>query len=364
MTYIKAAVAEGRPLFAHGIMEFSLPHEPIYCSATTCKYCQAHKPKEGALMAEDWQTWAPDGAYIIMDEVQHIYRPRSGSTILPASVAAFETHRHSGIDFLLMTQNPMLMDKNIRLLVSKHIHLKGTWSHRVQHEWGECSDDTKRTAGAIKSVYTLNKDNFKLYKSAELHTKVKRKIPFQLYVLIAAVLLGVYVFWKISGRFDERMNPQAAAVESSSQVSLETTGFSSREIGDVFDRVPVEELFVESAPAFSHLVQVVAYPRLAGCIRGNLKCKCYTQQATLLDVSLNQCLAFVANPPFNPYLEVEDNRDFSNQSDLSLGNAGVASRPVRSEPVLTDLDDQLRLPYNSSNTFGYSKPYQGRHTPN
>lgn len=359
MTYIKAAIAEGRPIFAHGIMEFVLPHEPIYCSATTCKYCEANKPAKGALLAEDWQLWAPDGAYIVMDEVQHIYRPRAGARELPPSVAAFETHRHQGIDFLLMTQNPMLMDKNIRLLVSKHIHLKGTWAHRVQLEWGETSEDVKRTTDAIRSVYTLDKKNFGLYKSAEIHSKIKRKLPYQVYLAGFALVLCGYFAYTIMGRVGGLSNAEAATLEEidSSSIPLQAVTPRQRTAGNVYDREPVERLFVESAPAFAHLVEVVAYPRLAGCIRGNLKCKCYTQQATLLDIPLNQCLAFVANPPFNPYLLVDDN----SRNDSEFGSrmeTTSSAQPSRREPVLKNLDDQLLLPYNSANAYGYTKPYK------
>jgi len=118
MSFLIDASSQGRPVFVHGIPGLTLKHEQVFCSANSCEVCQSTKRSPGDLIAEEWHIWAPDFSYIVFDECQNIYRPRNVGSEPPGSVKAFETHRHRGIDFLLLSQSPMLFDSNIRRLVS------------------------------------------------------------------------------------------------------------------------------------------------------------------------------------------------------------------------------------------------------
>ena len=110
----------------------------------------------------------------------------------------YEVHRHRGLDFFIITQNPSLIDSNVRKLVSRHIHLSSTWARRLQFEFPQCKTDLDSTTGeGVKSNYTLPKDVFKLYKSASLHTKLERKTPIALYgIAVVLVLISVLVFYE------------------------------------------------------------------------------------------------------------------------------------------------------------------------
>ncbi|MBK6279115.1 MAG: hypothetical protein IPF57_13690 [Gammaproteobacteria bacterium] len=68
---------QGRALYVDGIPELQISHEVA-----------------GPL--DDWMTWAPDGALIVVDECQRIWRPRGTGSKVPESVSALETHRHRG----------------------------------------------------------------------------------------------------------------------------------------------------------------------------------------------------------------------------------------------------------------------------
>lgn len=242
LTFIKDLLSEGRPLYVHGIPNLSIEHQLVVCSSPSCEVCPSppvepiepdeidwtvshdiksqydidiknHKKKlarylaekikyDNLLKADEWNLWAPDGALLIYDEVQNVYRPRSSSAKVPPSVAAFETHRHKGLDFYLVTQSPLLFDGNIRRLIGRHIHLRPTWAGRFQYEFPECNDNTKSVSSGVKSKYKLDKSVFGLYKSSSLHTKQMKKIPSVLYVLVFLVIGLMVLGYRVKDRYD------------------------------------------------------------------------------------------------------------------------------------------------------------------
>lgn len=256
-----------RKLYVHGIPELKVPHEIVTCESATCDYCSTlptsktvfvHIPKKPPTWAtatglvnsldlsivsdadliekeikieykkaEDWYLFAEHGAILFFDEVQNIHRPRNSSGAVPPSIAAYEVHRHRGLDFFIITQNPSLIDGNLRALVSRHIHLTSSWARRIQFEFPQCKTDLGATVGeGIKSNYVLPKDVFSLYKSASLHTKLERKKPFVIY------LIPVVIF-SIAGLFYFEYNRLTSkSFGTSSQVKLEKNDKNSVSIGN------------------------------------------------------------------------------------------------------------------------------------
>lgn len=250
MVFMLEAYNEGRPIYVHGIPDLKIEHTQVICSSPTCgvcppkpmlpqapdlpdnelisdpvlkainknkhknylkrllKYEQDLKKYNSILKAERWNEWAPDGAFIFYDEVQNVYRPRSSGKEVPKSVAAFETHRHKGLDFFLVSQAPLLFDSNIRRLVNKHIHLRPTWAGRYQYEYPECNDQPKNTTSGIKSKYKLNKKVFSLFKSASLHTKQSKKIPLSFYLIFVALFILAALMYRLNTRYSGHINPE------------------------------------------------------------------------------------------------------------------------------------------------------------
>ncbi len=283
-----------RPVYQHGIRELALPHIYVKCDSPACKLCKGYS--DDTLKANEWNTWAPQGALLVFDEVQHIYRPLHASARVPDSIAAFETHRHDGLDFLLITQHPNLIHANIRRLVSKHIHLSANWLKRYKLEWSECQANVQAETGAVKTSYVIPKSVYKLYKSAEIHTKVKRQIHPAVYllgVLIPVLFISAYLFSssKIQSKpgQSEQLSVSPALISQLAQVPKQQ------------DFVPTILNRPESAPAYQHLVKVTDFPRLAACIASKKKCKCYSQQGTELFITRNECIDFAKTPRFNPY---------------------------------------------------------------
>jgi len=324
-------IKEGRPLFVHGIPELKIEHTPIICTSKSCSVCPSDdKAREKMLVADDWHEWAPDGAIVFLDEVQHVYRPRSSSTAPSASIQAFETHRHKGIDFYLISQSPMLFDSNIRRLVNRHIHLRSTWAQRQQFEWPECKDNpTQSTTGAIKSAYTLDKKVFPLYKSSVLHTKIKRKVPAALYAFIGLIVVGGFLINHFYGSVKKRIDPVASVhslgagelAEASAAASAPVT-HSSQVIENSLDRKPTIKDVPESAPIYANLVAATDFPVISACMLNESTgdCKCYTQQNTLYETSDRICYQFVKGRVFNPYKTLRNEKENNSKWDAVAFN--------------------------------------------
>lgn len=295
MTFIQDLLCDGRPLYVHGIPNLKIKHTQVLCNSLTCEVCPSppvkpHEPDildftarhdqqkqyqidllnynkflikyehdksnyDKHLKADEWHNWAPDGALIIYDEVQNVYRPRSSSSKVPPSVSAFETHRHKGLDFYLVTQSPLLFDTNIRRLVGRHIHLRPTWAGRFQYEFPECNDNTRILSTGVKSKYKLNKSVFSLYKSSSLHTKQQKKIPFIAYVLLIFIFIFLLIGYRIKSRYDTvsiEVDPKETPIE----IPLKINPSKPSALANL-DEVPLsDDKLVNNFKSFKDLLKV------------------------------------------------------------------------------------------------------------
>jgi zona occludens toxin len=183
-----------RPLYVWGIPDFKLPHTTM---PPLAQWTSLQPIPEDPNLQEP-QFAIEDGAIIVIDEAQTVYRPRSTGSKVPPHVSAIERHRHKALDIWLITQNPGLVDSNVRQLCGRHIHIKSSWSGRKLYEWSEARNPNSRTdlAEAVSTAYTLPKGTFGQYKSATEHIKPQRRIPMQVWLLLAvAVAFVVCVWW-------------------------------------------------------------------------------------------------------------------------------------------------------------------------
>ena len=182
LNYVKAlAEKEGRPVFYDGIRDLKLPWTPL----------------------ERCELWfeVPAGAIVVIDECQRAFRPRGAGAQVPKHVEQLETHRHHGIDLILITQHPMLVDSNVRRLAGRHFHVVRAFGLQKStvHEWGEVREQCdKNRSGSVRHDFFYPKESFRWYQSAEVHT-VRRRIPMRVYFLFAIPLLVAalgYVFYQ------------------------------------------------------------------------------------------------------------------------------------------------------------------------
>jgi zona occludens toxin len=218
-----------RKLYVHGIPELKIAHEKIYCLSDQCDHCrdmthlvdyedsehgqyqqleELENPGQPVYLVEEWQHWATFGSLIVIDEVQRVWRP---SNKVPDDVAGLETHRHKGLDFWLISQGPHLFHSNVRLLITRHIHLVADWKGRKEFEFPECRQNVTNRSDAVERPYKLPKKIFGLYKSSTLHIKQSHRKPLSFYFMCASIAVFFVLLGFAAKRWNARQHPDTAA---------------------------------------------------------------------------------------------------------------------------------------------------------
>ncbi|MGC3965316.1 MAG: zonular occludens toxin domain-containing protein [Rhodocyclaceae bacterium] len=301
-----------RPVYVMGIPELLLWHAVVPPVSDWTIQVQAD---EDASLLEAVFTF-PEGALIIIDEAQKVFRPRSVGSKVPDYVAAFEKHRHQGLDFWLITQAPTLVDSNVRKLVGKHIHLRALWSGRKLYEWAECSDPESRTdraAAAVRS-YKLPKGIFGKYKSASVHVKQRQRAPLAVYGVAIGVAVVGFLGWRAYHRLtaDKTPVPATRSAEQSGPVGVPALPQGGQQVpapgqqiagATVSDWTPRITTRPETAPMYDGIRQVKTMPVVVGCVAMADRCTCFTEQGTDAFLDDGQCREWLKHPPFNPWRE-------------------------------------------------------------
>lgn len=236
----------------------------------------------------DWHEWAEPGAVIVFDEVQRIWKPRANGSAVPADIEALETHRHMGVDFILITQNVMLLDRNLLGLCGRHLHIRRIANAHlaIVYEWDHASRQLLYAKSITKSPWRYDRKVFKLYRSALAHTKQKRRLPGLVWFILAGIIGAAYLGPTFFNRLNERafgvaeasaVAPQAAAAAAPAQDPLSFP-----------DRVPAA-----AAPAS----EPEAEPEpeaVAGCARARDVCTCYTDKGRAVDRGPEFCADLTA----------------------------------------------------------------------
>jgi hypothetical protein len=294
---MERATKEGRAVFYSGIAD--------------CKVA-------GWVELQDATNWesCPDGAIIVIDEAQRVFRPRHAASSVPPYVAALETHRHRGFDIYVITQHPSLVETNVRRLVGTHRHvMRAFGSHAaVIHEWNEvrADCDTKRD-GSISRTWRYPKAAFQLYKSAEVHTH-RARVPLRVWLVLASPILLGLIGWSlyqwVSGRMDgERAAARVASSAGQSGVSARAQSGQAK-VGErndaakwVQERTARVQGLHYSAPVYDAITKPVTAPFPAMCIKSATRCLCYSQQGTRLDVAAEMCGQLVERGFFRDWVD-------------------------------------------------------------
>jgi zona occludens toxin len=121
ITYITGVPGSGKSLRAMWwLTQDEYKDRPVF---SNMEGERSELPKGHACLPVDWQE-CPDGSVIVIDECQHRWPQRGPGSKTPPEESALDTHRHRGIDFILMTQRPTGVSHHVRGLVGKHEHLK------------------------------------------------------------------------------------------------------------------------------------------------------------------------------------------------------------------------------------------------
>jgi len=317
---------KGRPLFVMGIPDLKVPH--ITCPPVD-EWTEYRTSPEDPSLDLAYFTF-PENALVVIDEAQRVYRPRPAGTRVPPEVAAFETHRHLGVDFILLTQHPGLIDSNIRKLVGRHIHIRVTPLGRYRYEWTELGDPESNSSRelAARSKYTLPKRAFDLYKSSELHTKIKVRIPAYVYVFGIGALSAIALGWYAYTRVDARVNPlssiEAKVEKTEAKIKDHLPGSPASYHAE---RTPRINGLAYTAPVYDEITKPNDAPFPTGCVATAKRCRCTDQQGNDLVTTDAICRQIVEHGIF---------KDWGQREPGPVGTAPAqpvtAPRPDKPEP--------------------------------
>lgn len=321
----------GRKIFVHGIPDLNIPTEPIP---------DGHSIQDMNV----WLKWPENnGSIVVIDEAQNIFPPRSSGSKAPELVEWLHVHRHSGVDIILITQMPGRIDKHVRDLVGAHYHIHKTpLGVRMRYFWDYCENNPKSgMKNARPEVYKFDKKAFGLYKSAEIHTKVKTPKSRVLWVIPAALIvfgITAYMGYSLLSGLGSSEKEVAENSSLSSVVDVQSddlkksvkdkSAMAGQEIGGQIapsqNKNLTEEMLkpkiegmVESKPLYDQIRQVKQLEYPVACISGGKSgCSCYSSQGTVIkEIDKKTCKDYVKNGmPFNPYKE--PNRDVVQNANI------------------------------------------------
>ena len=235
----------------------------------------------------NWQEWAKPGSVIVFDEVQKVWPPRANGSKVPPDIMALETHRHMGVDFVLITQGPALIDRNLHMLCGRHLHVRRVANLPLAtvYEWDAMSRTLNYKSSVRRHKYWFNKAAYKLYKSSVLHTRSPRRLPA---VLLGLVLAGGLLAWKGPIVYASLQGQPAVKVEAVA-VAPATGAASLKAVAASAGSDQVEPLAGKA--------DQVEPPAVVGCVRTADRCACYTDKGVQIEAEPGHCESLTGDRP-------------------------------------------------------------------
>lgn len=280
-------------------------NRPVYFHGFTAKQVlrdwgwQEFDPKK-------WQD-LPDGSICVFDECQNEFPAKIQGELPDYINAVAQYRRKRGFDFWMITPHPSLINVNIRRLIespSWHRHLKRTAGAAMVSELKfnfaelKCEQPGSGSRGVV-TMRAYPKEVYDWYESASLHTG-KVRIPKQVWVVAACALLvptlGYFAFTKVYSNVTKHAEPSqqqqaAASTGQPGQAGAPARKLTAAEYAQ--ERVPRFAGFSHTAPVYDDVTKPVEAPYPAACVQMKGECRCYTQQATRLQVPQDTCAQIV-----------------------------------------------------------------------
>jgi zona occludens toxin len=200
---LQRELKSGRRLLVNGIRDLALDHE---------------------LVSDDdvrrWHEVVQPNDILVVDEVQRIWPPVPQGSKATVDIEKLHVHRHFGVDIVVITQHPNRMNKTVRDLVGRHVHVRRLLglNRAMIYEWDSVHNPSAGFRDAVKSMWAYPKKAFALYTSAELHTKPKGVVPKALFfgplALVAAVIFGWRAFHHLKPGAHESAAAKASAASA------------------------------------------------------------------------------------------------------------------------------------------------------
>lgn len=352
---MQRAAAEGRPVFyanveltVDGWAEF----DPL----------NVESERSAGSYHEYRYSGVPDGALLLIDEARFVFSQNQKGKDLP-HVLLLTTHRHAGYDIYIVTQHPVDLPAEVRRRVEDHVHLKrrskknGAQLFRWRDgEIGDIVNGRVKNAnrGSI-SAYRYKKEVWNAYKSSTIHNVKSESWPWYVWAFPVVLLIMAGFAWAASDRLanmgGDFVEDADSGVASLGPASVNGNGTAGPDLspeglalaratdGLVYlnERRPAVAGVVDSAPIYREKLTVESVPRLQCVLFGHKQlpelrqvaneierfpvggvCRCYSQQASLLDVPESLCRDVVRRGYFEPALP---------DTGLQLAGDSPAERP-------------------------------------
>lgn len=291
--------------------------------------------------------WAqcPANSVVVIDEAQFVFGPRAGRSEPPEYVAQLATHRHLGVDLVLITQHPKLLDPFVLRLVDRHFHVirKFGTAWATVHEFANGVRETvdRSRKDSIRHDWRYPKDVFSLYKSAEVHT-VKARIPAKVFVMLGMIPLaigfGLYAAYRLNPANAAHSAKPGTGQSGSDQAASAPGAASAGAPGQrpssagvwASSLTPRVAGLPHTAPAYDRLTVPVEAPYPAYCVDlgPHYQCKCYSQRGTNLDAPRATCES-IAKGGFFAYWTADRRQSLGAPS----GGPGTAQTTSFTEPA-------------------------------
>jgi len=231
----------------------------------------------------NWHQWAKPGAVIFYDEFQVVMPPRANGSAVPAFIQALDTHRHMGVDFVFITQNVMNVDKHVHGLTGRHLHVRRMGNMRVAvvYEWDHCSRQLLYSKAISQGMWRYDKKVFKLYNSAQLHTKQPRKIPVLVWFIVGGLIGAPVLAYNVYQSHMAKIKPSVAAARPTSTFTVSPMRPASAPVAPGVLGHPTGPVTVPFARA--------AAP--AGCAVVRDRCDCYSSDGIKVEPDISVCEA-------------------------------------------------------------------------
>jgi zona occludens toxin len=300
----------------------------------------------------------PNDSIVVVDELQDFWPAASTGSKVPLPILELSKHGKRGIDFYFITQDPTLVHNTPRKLCETHwyvVRAFGSESAIAYKFRGMQTDPGKVVTKAEKYPWRYPKDAFgkkdkagnwispPWYKSADVHN-IKRRIPLKLWAIPFAIIIAVGAGWfaissvmnygtKMASVASSSVPGAARAVAPGTAAGTATAGVSVKPSHLPYEewlalQKPRIEGFPHTAPVYDSVTQPVIAPRPAACVQMGKACKCYTQQATLMQVSGAVCLQIVAHGFFQDWREEPP---ASSRAGAQNASSHAAQRPIAPE---------------------------------
>lgn len=201
-----------RPVFVMGVPDLKLDHAKV---PPISEWTEKRPDPDDSNLLLDYYRF-PQNSILVIDEAQRVFPARINGSKPPPITAALATHRHTGLDIILLTQKPMQMDNWVKELAGRHIHIKPTILGRYLYEWPEYQDPNSKTnlADAAKRKFSPPKKVFNLYKSAEAHTKQPRRFHQIYIILILALTFVSFMAYRLYNGLYKRLTNDKPVAET------------------------------------------------------------------------------------------------------------------------------------------------------